>query len=285
MIANYLSDPTLYPRCIELIDDCFPGIKVLAQKGKQYGAHWDRISIPFIISKGGELIAHLGIIPLDLIVNQKATKGAAIHAVCVAQNYRNSGYFKELMDEALAYTKKHFDCTLLFTDQPFLYTKFGFTKVAEQDFMITNFTKTHLKSDLRKIDLNNVDDKKIMDSLLSTRLPVSQRFGIVNETAIFTLFALEEPIYYSQQEELLLAYTIERDTLYLRDIVFTKPCELQKVINLIEPDFSWVLLQFCPDQLGAGDYQLMKAIPECGLMITSDILGEMPFRYPELARC
>jgi hypothetical protein len=51
MIKNYALEPMLYEECLSLIDECFPGIKRIADKGKLYNAHWDKVSTPFVRNK------------------------------------------------------------------------------------------------------------------------------------------------------------------------------------------------------------------------------------------
>ncbi len=136
MLANYATDPILFERCINLIDSIFPGIKNVAMIGIKYNARWDMVSSPFIIEENGEIIAHLGIIPLDIILNQKKLHVAAIHVICVKETSRGKGLFKQLMQEALIYIENNFDASLLFTDQPDLYKRYNFTVLPEYDFIV-----------------------------------------------------------------------------------------------------------------------------------------------------
>ena len=88
MLANYNS-PGLFERCISFIDSVFPGCKELAYKGMKYNASWAKIGVtakastPFITEQNNEIVAHLGLIPLDLIVESEKRRVAEFHGICV----------------------------------------------------------------------------------------------------------------------------------------------------------------------------------------------------------
>src|ERR1700730_3744815 len=165
MLANYVADPTLFERCITLIDSIFPGIKSTAMRGIHYNACWDKVSVPFIIEHQGEIIAHLGVIPFDLMLNEKMRHVAAIHGICVKESFRGKGLFKQLMQEALKYIANNFDAAILFTDKPDLYKPYHFSVLPEYDFIL-NLPDIHkIDSDLRILSLENANDLKVIQDL------------------------------------------------------------------------------------------------------------------------
>ena len=284
-MANYETDPNLYHQVLTGMEICFPGIKSLADKGRKYDAAWDRFSIPFVVTEDNEVIAHVGIISFDFIINNENQKGAAIHGVYVKDEYRGKGFFKELMEEALDFSREHYDFSLLFTDQPHLYHKFGFKTTIESDFVLNSFNKKPTSDKLHRIDLKNKAEIDLMHHLLMKRLPLSLRFGILHEKDIFTLQALQEPIYYSPIDNALIYYKIIDDVLYIRDIVCEKIIPLSRVIDLIPETFSEVILQFSPERF-TQDVKPIRAHPECSLMVSESVeLGDKPMRFPEGQRC
>ncbi len=285
MIKHYADDPALYSQCLTLIDECFPGIKKIADDGRKHNAYWDRISTPYVYYHDKELVGHLGIIPFDFVVNQINVRGAAIHGVCVKEKYRRKGIFTQLMNEALSTIKLQYDFAFLFTDQPELYKQFGFASKIEYDYQVDDLKKSRSEQLLRKLDLENKTDLTLMQDLLLKRKPLSTRFGIVNETVIFTLVALSHPVYYSQEHNVLICYSVNDQTLFLKDIVFATPISLETVCSLIPETYSNVVLQFCPDAFNVKVTPI-KAQPECLIMVSDDFdLGKEPLRYPEPQRC
>ncbi len=286
MIKNYASDSMLYEECLSLIDECFPGIKGIADKGKLYNAYWDKVSTPFVYYINNELVGHLGLIPFKLVINNQEYTGAALHGVCVKEKYRRKGIFTELMNEALLYIKRNCNFSFLFADQANIYQPFGFKRIEEYDFLVENLNKSRSNHAARKLDLDNKSDLKIMHDLLLNRLPISNRLGIVKETVVFTLSALSAPIYYSDKNQLLISYDIKDDVLYIRDIVFTQYIDFQTVISCIHESFSTVILQFYPDNFKNLNFKPVKTAPEDFIMISDNFnIGALPFRYPETERC
>ncbi|MBS0288592.1 MAG: GNAT family N-acetyltransferase [Proteobacteria bacterium] len=288
MIADYALDSTLYEQCMTLLDACFPGVKAMADEGRTYNAFWDKSSIPFIIRQEQEIIAHLGLLPFSFIIQGKSFQAAAMHGICTKKEFRKKGYFKELMTQALKFTQEKYDFSFLFTDQPYLYEKFGFRVLAEYDFVyhFSSKEQTGKKSKIREISLANPDDLRLMHSLCFNRIPISNCFGIIKETTVTTLNVLHLPIYYIEAIDGLLIYQIINDVLYIKDIITTKICDFELVLNAIVHKFSKVILQFSPDSFLKMPFDAITATPECCLMISENFDIKCPsFRYPELQRC
>lgn len=286
MLSNYSTDATLFERCINLIDSIFPGIKDVAMTGIKYNARWDKVSLPFVIEENGEIIAHLGIIPLDMIFNQKKVRVAAMHGICVKETFRGKGLFKKLMQEALIYVEKNFDASILFTDQPDLYKQYNFTVLPEYDFLVKTDTIIKIESDLRILSLDNAHDLRIMQNLLSNHLPLSNQLSLVNEATIFVLDNLQKKIYFSQRLNMIIIYEVIENNLYIKDILSQKPYKLSEIIALIPDNFNKIILQFCPDKFGDHIVTPILATPECSLMVSSNFnFGGEFLRYPESYRC
>jgi predicted N-acetyltransferase YhbS len=285
MIADYAADLTLYDQCLTLIDACFPGIKTLADKGRRHNAYWDKASTPFIIKEKGKVIAHLGVLPYDFMMEGKSYHAAAIHGVCTQEGHRNKGYFKQLMQEALQFTQKEYDFSFLFTGQPHLYERYGFKVVPEYDF-IYDFASPQKSGALRKLDLDKAEDLTLLQDHYKNRIPLSNHFSIIKETTIATLNALHEPVYYIEAIDGLIVYEVKETVLYLKDIVTTKPCELGVVLNSIPDTFLKVVLQFSPDKFLKLTLQVINAAPECYFMTSKDFgIKCQTFRFPEPQRC
>lgn len=288
MIADYAADPTLYPRCMALIDECFPGIEAIAADGKVHHAHWDHDSTPFIMTENNEIIGHVGVFPFEIVLNGKAYQAGALHGVCIKKTLRRRGFFKQLMIEALAYIHDKYDFGFLFTDQPFLYEQFGFKVINERDAVLEKIEKSHhqpVLGALRKLDLNLPQDLALMQEKVKSRRAISPRFGIINETTVFTLNVLQNKIFYAQEADLLIVYEILKDCLILKEVVSGSPFSVEKVCHLIPESFSRVICQFSLDA-ALESFTTIKAIPECALMVTSGCeIGPQPFRYPEMYRC
>jgi predicted GNAT family acetyltransferase len=286
MLANYSNDPTLFLRCINLIDSIFPGTKNMAISGMKYNACWDKISSPFIVEKNGEVIAHLGVTPLEIMLNGKIRHVAAIHGVCVKESFRGKGLFKQLMQEALKYIENNFDASLLFTDNPNLYEPFNFTVLPEYDFIITACDITKTVSDLRVLSLDSSDDLKIIQTLLHDHVVISNQMSLINETALFILNNLNNKLCFSSTLNTLIIYEITNNDLYIKDILAKKQYQLSDIIKLIPENYDKIVLQFCPDKYVDLSYTPIVADTDGIIMISEDFnFKGKYFRYPTPYRC
>lgn len=286
MLANYNKDPMLFERCINLMDGIFPGIKKVAVDGIKYNARWDRISIPFIVEVSGNVIAHLGLIPFEVMLNNKPCKIAALHGICVHEAYRGQGFFKQLMREALEYIDKNFTAAILFTNKSHLYKAYNFHALPEYDFMVNANTFEKKSSDIQLLSLTNKDDLLIIENLLNNHLTLSNQFGFINEKFIFMLDHLTRNIYFSPSLNILLSYEVIDKTLYFRYIASQKQYALHEIIAMIPQNFNKVVLQFCPDKFVDYNYTPILASPADGIMVSESFkFKDDYFRYPDPYRC
>jgi predicted N-acetyltransferase YhbS len=287
MIESYTKNPWLYESCLSLLDTCFPGIKQLADAGKSHHAHWDQISIPFVHTVNGEVVGHVGLIPFHLMINGQSYTAAALHGICVRAVCRRQGIFTELMHEAMIYVRQHYDFAFLFADTASLYEPFGFKRVDEYNFELEDIPHRGTLGAIRKIDLDNPVDLKLVQDIIARRLPISEQIGIVQEQVIFILDTLSKPLYYSEKHQSLIAYFIEDKTLYIRDIVFTQPIKLEEILSCIAEPYSKIILQFCPTRFQHLTYNPIKSTPEDFLMVSEEFpLDTLSLlRFPETGRC
>jgi predicted GNAT family N-acyltransferase len=297
MITSYTNNLPLFERCIQLIDEVFPGCKEFALNGIKHRAFWYKASTPFIIEENGEIIAHAGIWPITFLLNGKEHHSASIHGVCVKASQRGKGHFQQLMLEVMQYAADNFESSILFTTKPYLYQHYPYqVRLPEYDFIVSDKIQPHLQSpnsDLRILQWDNANDLDIMHNLLSRRIPLSQQLSIIHEngSALFILNMLQKNIYYSERLNLMIVYDIIDNTLYLKEIISEIQYSLTDIIGLIPKTetthYNKIVAQFCPDQfLEEIDYSPILARPECCVM-TSDTFSfdNTYFRYPELYWC
>ncbi len=287
MKANYLSDPDLYNECMTLMDSCFPGVKGMADKGREHNAYWDKSSTPFIMRQNHDVIAHLGILPFEFIIQEKHYRGAALHGICTKQEFRRKGHFRQLMQEALEHVRQHFDFAFMFTDKPYLYEQFGFKVVKEYDFIYDYTPQNTQENKVRMLDLDDSNDLALLQGHYQNRLPLSKAFSIVKETIVATLNALHMPVYYLEEFDVLVVFQMKDHILYVKDIISTKPCDLHLILNCIGKGATKIILQFIPDRfLIYPFFNPVEALTDGCIMISKDFdLKCDYFRYPEIQRC
>ncbi|MFO1259294.1 MAG: GNAT family N-acetyltransferase [Gammaproteobacteria bacterium] len=256
------------------------------KSGAGHNAYWDRSSTPFVIKHNNEVIAHVGLLPFDFIIQENSFRAAALHGICTKNEFRRKGHFKQLMQEALDEVKQHFDFAFLFTDKPYLYEQFGFKVVKEYDFIYAYSKQNAQKNKSRILDLDDPRDLLILQNHYQNRVPLSKMFSIVNEITVATLNALHMPVCYLEELDVLVVYQINDQILYVKDIIATKPCELDLILNCISNHHEKIVLQFIPDRFLKLPANPVEALTDGCIMISEHFdLNWEYFRYPEPQRC
>ncbi len=291
MLADYSQDPLLFQRCMNLINEVFPGCQEFALSGSKYNASWSEASTPFIVEQKGEIIAHAGVLPITLMLNEKEHHTAAIHAVCVKPEHRGKGHFKQLMQEVMPYLEANFDSSILFTEKPYLYKNYPYKiMLPEYDFVVTEKIKFNTNnSDLRILHLDNPADLKIVENLLFSRVPLSNQLSVFNKygQSLFILNTMGRKIVYSEKLNTLIIFDITDGALYIKEIISSEQRNFSDVVELIPDHFEKIILQFCPDKfLDEKDYKATLAKPDSCMMVSDKFVFQgKHFRYPELYGC
>lgn len=279
------TDGILFDRCVKLIDEVFPGAKEMIAQGKALRADWQTASIPFGIEKNGQLIAHIGIVPITLGNTQKTQRLAALHGICVKEAYRGQGYFKQLMEQALAYIQNHFDASLLFTDTCELYQPFGYQRCPQVDFVVkTSGIDSTWSCKLRRLYLQDPVDLALFERLYQHRIALPSTTAI-NHRTLYLLNSLDMKLYYAKDLDAIIVYKAHKK-LYIQDVIGSSPFTLPEIINAIPEKHSEVILQFHPNELFDCSYEIVPAKTKGHLMVCERfIMPNTPFRWSEMARC
>src|SRR5262247_2635180 len=118
MRRSFAEDPDFSKQLFDLLDSVFPGVREIAANAKALGASWESVSTPFVCVENGRLIAHVGVIELSLVLAGQVVKVGSIHGVATHPDYRRRGYYREAMEEALAYCANLYETLILTTEHP-----------------------------------------------------------------------------------------------------------------------------------------------------------------------
>jgi predicted N-acetyltransferase YhbS len=270
-----------FKRAVILINQVFPGAKNMISQARELGANWQDASSPFVIEKKGNLIAHLGIVPLTLAFANQTKRVAALHAICVKKEYRRQGYFKQLMKDALETIQLHFDSSILFTEDPHFYEPYGYKIVPQYDFSVTVNSEGE-SSDLRPFYLQNPEDLALLKGLYANRVDLFNTFWLQHET-LFILNSLDMKLFYSKQLDAILIFK-GHNFRYLEDIVSSTPITLQDIVNVL-PKCDELIFQFCPGEFLSLPYQVIPAKTKGKFMASTSFQQPCsPFRWNEMSR-
>lgn len=283
MQTSYAKDGELFSRTLNLIDSIFPGAKRMIARGQELGANWQTASIPFLIEKNNQLIAHLGIVPITIRMNHVTHQTAALHAICVKPNFRGQGHFKALMHEALEYLQTHFDSTILFTENPALYQPFGYHVVPQYDFVVEHHDVA-APDDLRPLYLEQPQDLRLFKQLLRERTAHNPLYDIKHET-LYLLNSLDMKFFYAKYLDAIIVYK-GHHTLYIQDIICRTPIGLSEILKVLPQKTHECILQFYSTTCMDLPYQVVPSKSKGVFMACSRfIMPDTAFRWSEMARC
>lgn len=162
-----------------LLDLAFPGLPAHVRALEPLGLRWDQVSAPFLVTDGDQPLAHVGVLEVPMVLDGRERLVGGIHAVCTHPNHRRRGYFRLAMDEALAWCDERYATALLIAGDSELYEPFGFHVVRESRFVtpVCRSANTPDRQSLRRLDLDQPADLRLLHRLLEERAPVSHRLA------------------------------------------------------------------------------------------------------------
>jgi predicted N-acetyltransferase YhbS len=283
---SYAEDPGLAPRLFPLLEQCFPGFASQEQSARAIGMRWEEASTPFIHEEGGEIVSHVGLLPLPLLFLGREVEIGGIHAVATHPAHRRRGHYRRLMEEALAFAGERYATLQLTTAAPALYTPFGFRIVEEHRF-VGALAKPASAWGMRPLDLSRPDELSRLTRLLDARTPVSERLGAVRERAVFLFNEARRPIYYADDLDIALSLELAGGVLRLFDVVAEEIPPLSEISARVGAALSGVEVYFSPDKLGAALRPERHALGgDDNLMVRGPYPPEpLPVMLPRTARC
>lgn len=286
---DYAEEPSLLPRVIALLGTVFGFVPEQIAAAEPIGLRWAEVSRPFVVTEGGTdgpVLAHVGVLALPLVVDGERIDAAGVHAVATHPDHRGRGLYRRCMEAALAHVDATYDVTLLSTGLPAIYAPFGFRHVTEHRFL-GRMPRVRRTPDVRPLDYADAADVRRLRDLLARREPVSDRFGLRGEEAVFLFNQARTPPLYSPSLEALLVTQLEGETLRLFDVVAPRMPTLAEVVARLPQEGGNVEVHFEPSKLEA------ELEPEPFVLDGDDHLcvrGALacearPFFWPCPARC
>jgi len=203
---------------------------------------WSDRYIPFSYIYQDKVIANVSVNLLDFIIQGEKKKALQIGTVMTHPDFQQRGLSTNLMNKVLAEYSNACDFIYLFANKDVLdfYPKFGFETFNEHISFMNFVGNKDQNTILRKLDIKDLRDRKFIYEFVSTRSPVSSVFSTLNTEGIFMFYCLNvfpQNIYYLTDEDVIVVFQQEQQTLHLYDIVSKKEIEIEPILKKIS-DFS-----------------------------------------------
>jgi hypothetical protein len=169
----YPLDPSFRAEVVRLFGVVWPFIPSGIALARRWGADWYAASTPFVEREGTRAISHAGVVPVVLSVADRPCTVAGIHAVCTDPDRRGRGLMRRVMERALACADERHETTVLWTEEPALYGRFGFQVRAELRFVAALDPGARRAGGGRALELDREEDLALLRGALVRRIPVS----------------------------------------------------------------------------------------------------------------
>ena len=105
----------------------------------------------------------------------------------------------------------------------------------------------------RKLDINKLQDRSLIQGLLRTRLPITTKFGAVNYSHIFLWHAVyfwSGFLWYIEEKNIIIVCYVQDNTMHIYDIVHNKPFSAREILSCItNQNIDKIYFYFTPELL------------------------------------
>ena len=247
---------------------------------------WTNQYIPYSFVDQTTMLANVSISTMELLINGKKKRGIQFATVGTLPEYRNQGLARELMEQVLAKYEASTDLFFLFANDTVLdfYPKFGFARVEETIFWAAASGITP-QFKARKLEVATIADRKLIESLVKERIPVTEVFGATDYWHILLFYLPHYSVWYLEHEHILVIATVEGNGLHVYDIISRQPFSFRQILPfVVEKPIATVYFYFTPDKIDLPTLP-SHLYTESPLFVRGEFpLKGQPFKFPLLAQ-
>ncbi|WP_240338466.1 GNAT family N-acetyltransferase [Peribacillus alkalitolerans] len=244
---NYKDNPSIRNSFFELAQEVF-GIRF--ESWFQCG-YWTDKYLPFSFLIGDKVIANVSVNKVGLIVNGAKMKSLQIGTVMTHPDFRGNGVSKKLMEHVLEEFEDEYDILYLFANHSVLdyYPKFGFKAVDECQYYMNYIPTVPDGSNVKKLNIES--DRDFLYQFAAERMPVSNLFSSYDTQELLMFYSLNvfsEDIYYLGDEDVIVIYQVDEETLHIYDIISKSEVHIHRILKRIASSKTKkVVFHFTPE--------------------------------------
>jgi len=250
---------------------------------------WDERFICHSMAHEGRIVSNISITRMNLVINKQEIDAIQIGTIMTHPDYRMSGLAKTLMNKVMEEYKNKCSLMYLFPGESVmkLYPKFGFSLWNDYKYSMVLKNNDALKTDLKKIDINNKKDLSRLIDIATSRVLLSSKFDFRNATSFFMWHcfnAFEDKIYLLESENVIVIYEEKNNAINLYDIVSLQHVNFHNIIcNITNKDKAKVIFHFTPDFIDINANELTLVKNECMYIKPANYLAGKLFAHPIVA--
>jgi predicted N-acetyltransferase YhbS len=284
----YPDEPGLREAVGALLAESWTRLPAAIERARGWGADWCELSTPFVAREGSRIVAHVGVIELQLVLDGRTCTRAGIHAVCTARDRRGRGLMRRTLEQALAWVDARYEGALLWANDPDIYGRFGFVAREESIFVVR---QRGGEGRVEPLSLDAAADRERVWTHLARRSPVSLRSGSAREAAALELLDLalwrNRPcLAHLPELDAIVVYALRGPYLDLYDVIAEGAPRLADIAGQLGARIEHVVVYFSPERLACTP-ELVEptSLPDVLMTRGGWPLAHEPFAVPPLARC
>jgi len=237
---------------------------------------WNPSYVPFTWFLKKRAVANVSMFTLDLMVDHQNRQAAGIQSVMTHPDFRGQGLMRSLFERMLEEVDRRFALSFLYTKTPALYEPFGYRVLPETDWLLSiqNPDGRRRTPSLKKLDLKQSTDIRLIRNLFQEHAPLSHRFSPIHHASSFYLQVkgskLNDRIYYSQRLGVFIVFEYVEGTLHLHDVVGSRLPSLEALCMEIGEPISQIRFYFPPDGFTSEEVRPIPREREMKLMVRGD---------------
>lgn len=283
-VKNYRHDEKLRASFNQLTQSVFYfDFENWYQKG-----YWTERYIPYSLVETGRVVSNISVNLIDFDIEGDKRKYVQIGTVMTAEEHRNKGLNRWLLEQVLREWRGNCDLIYLFANQSVLdfYPKFGFQEVQEYQFS-QQVEYRPIEEQPELMDMTNPEIEAFVYSAIK-RSQSHSKLAMVNNSSLQMFYLISfysGYVYYLAKYDVLLVMNYEADSLFLMDIFSESSISLQEIFpNLFREETKMVRLGFTP--VSQEQFDIHPLIPDDKLFVLDDrddLCNQKGFMFPVLS--
>ncbi|MEQ9325477.1 MAG: GNAT family N-acetyltransferase [Polyangiaceae bacterium] len=285
------ADPEARAALDRLYDAVWPGLVERIARARQLGADWYEVSTPFAHFEEGRALAHVGVVPIPLVMEGERVNVAGIHAVATHPDHRRRGLVRGVLERAIAFAEERFATQQLTTFVPEVFTGHGCRRLPQHHTVVAMPKRD--RPSLAPVSIDDAPTRERLRALVRQRTPVSHRLGPIDGGhMVFINEVLEtgglERFRYDPELDVAVVVREREGALEVMDLIAREVPPLDEVLARLDTQLERARLCFTPDRFDVVPLAVEPAWPEDSVMARGPYPPEehgAPFVLPPLAHC
>lgn len=218
--------------------------------------YWNSRYVPYTLFDEDKAVANVSICLIDFLIFGEKKTFLQIGTVMTAEEYRNKGLSRYLMEQVLLKYKDKCDMIYLYAndDVKDFYPKFGFVPVNEYQYA-KQITGKSTSAAPKPLNLECEQDKALLQKYIRESKPISQVSMLDGEFLImFHASFMSSGIHYIKEQDCVVFAETDDDTLIITDIFSPKEINIDDIAqSLADSSVKKLSLEFVPEDTSSFD--------------------------------